>query len=264
MTEVQAGVLPEIESLIRRASVISEWLDKPVIGVPEGCTLQKLDPLLENPRRVVETITLHSIQDFIDYLKRWKLPATVVFADQEKRTLRSLIDFHEDNSKPRWADHSALYTAKLSREAEAWIGENGQGMDQATFADFLEERAIDVKTPSGSELLTLATNLQVISKVTFGSLVKLATGEFDLKYSEDQQHGSVKLPEKFILGIPLYHKGPAYQLEARLRYRVRDGKVVFIYKLVDLEAAQEHAFNEIVNQVKAELADIQVYQGTRK
>lgn len=212
-----------------------------------------------------EHITLNTLDAFITYVKDWRRDATVIFANQEQRSLRALIDYHEDSQKPQWADHSANYTAKLSRQLEAWSNKNGQGLDQALFADFIEERVLDVSQPSGAELLELATNLQVITKATFGSVIKLPSGEFDLRYSEEQQQqGSVKVPEKIVLGIPLYHNGPAYQLTVRLRYRVRDGKVVFSYKIVDLDLALEHAYNEIVTKVTAELQTTKVYQGIRK
>lgn len=264
MTEMTEGAVTEIERLVARATIHREGLDQPVAIVPEGFTAIKLDPFLAVPRRVVEHITLNTLDAYIAYVKDWRRDATVIFADQGQRSLRALIDYHEDNAKPQWADHSANYTARLSRQLDAWSSRNGQNLDQAAFADFIEERVLDVSQPSGAELLELATNLQVITKATFGSVIKLASGDFDLKYAEKKQQGSVKVPEKIVLGIPLYHNGPAYQLTVRLRYRVHDGKVVFSYKIVDLDLALEHAYNEIVAKVTAELTGTKVYQGVRK
>lgn len=264
MTEQPETEIRDIERIVR-GSTIHEVDGAQFAVVPNGYKLEDLEKLQQAPRRIRENVVLHTVDAFIEYAKEWrKTGVSVIFANEEARSLRAVIDYHSklgEVDAASWGTHKASYTAKFSREALAWMGKNGKPMSQIEFAEFLEEHIADVVEPAGADLLERALKLQFIQKAVFGSAVRLQSGEFQLNWSEENQKGTVELPEKIALGIPLFHGGTAYKIEARLRYRLAEGKVTFTYKLVEIEAAIEHAFAEVVTKVCQEVTGVAIYQG---
>lgn len=253
-----------IADLVRASTVNAGVTEVPFIVVPRGFEVQDLEKLGAAPRRVREDIKLHTVESFISYTSLWKADGdSVIFCDEKARTLQAVLDYHEDSDTPTWASHRVHYKAELSREAQAWMANNGKPLPQLSFAEFMEDRVQDVVAPSGADLLERILKLQILKKVVFGSGIRLQTGEFQLNWSEENQQGTVEFPEKISLGIPLFHKGKPYKIDARLRYALNEGKVSFTYKLLNFDEALEQAFAEIVTKVTAEVTEVEVFQGSR-
>ena len=69
---------------------------------------------------------------------------------------------------------------------------------------------------------------------------------------DDQQTlTQMKLFEKIAIGIPVFWNGDAYQITARLRYRVKDGKLTFWYELIRKDKVFEDASNNLINKLKS-------------
>ncbi len=192
-----------------------------------------------------------SLDSFNDYVKRWRGAGTVLFASDSKRSIEAVIDYHPSEISPSWCTHRVQYFAELSREATAWKGADGRSMSQMDFAEFLEEHVADVVNPPGALLLEQALKLQILRKVAFGSAARLQSGEFQLNWSQENDKGTVELPERIEIGIPLFHKGKGYKITARLRYRLNEGTVTFSYRLNEFETSIEHAFDEVVKEAIA-------------
>jgi len=62
--------------------------------------------------------------------------------------------------------------------------------------------------------------------------------------------GNIEIPETMKLGIQIYEGGSAYELEARFRYRIREGKVAMWYDLVRPHKAQRAAVNDVFEQIQ--------------
>lgn len=250
--------------LANAACVHAEHTQVPFVVVPNDHKIEPLENLQAAPRRIRETVNTTTVESFIAYVSKHKTGLAAIFANEEQRRLSAVLDYHGDANLPSWCTHNANYTAKLSREAIAWLGMDGKGQEQIAFAEFLEEHIADVVEPAGADLLERALKLQFIQKAVFGSAVRLQSGEFQLQWSEENQKGTVELPEKIAIGIPIFHNGKAYKVEARLRYRLSEGKVTFTYKLIEPQRAIEHAFAEVVKQVVDGVGNgVPLYFGTR-
>lgn len=231
----------------------------PFVFLPQGHSVESLEKLLPKPTRIKNHVKVVSIDSFISYLLDRKTEHTVVFADEKARTMIGAIDYHQKDGTPSWCTHIVEYTADLSREWLAWVAFHGKTLAQADFADFLEERVLDVVKPSGAQMLEIATKLSIVQKVVFGSSMRLSSGEFQLTYNSDNQKGTIEVPEKIELGIPVLHKGAAYKVEARLRHRLHEGAVHFSYKIVEPEHVVETAFAKQVAEIAGQ--GFRVYEG---
>jgi len=216
--------------------------------VPKGYQIVSLDEYAVRPRRIDACVRMQDTVSFIDYVKHFKLPATRIFFNTAEEEFEAILDYHETET-PAWCDHVATYKPQRSVEFANWMGANRRQFTQVEFARFLEENLPDVVEPNSADLLNIALTFEAKKSVEFASGVRLANGQIQFQYDEvvrgTAQKGTIEIPEKFTLGIPIHLNGPAYRIDARLRWRLQEGKVTFWYELVRPQKFIEHALNEI-------------------
>lgn len=261
-----------------------------VLVVPSGRTVVSLKRYLDEyrikPDRKKGTADLLRIDSFIAHVKRFMDEHSAVFVDvvnQREPRLVAVLDYNEQGAgSPRFGEHRAVYRFPLSEEWKAWSGLAGNPLDQGRFADFLEERIVDILEPSTvgeaitnfartlgialappQRILTLSKGLtlRVGSKVT--RHINLSTGEAKIGFEE--QHGSednspLAIPGGFAIGIPVFRAGPAYQIAVRLRYRVKDGAVTWLVSFQQLDTVWDHAIDEAAFAV-GEATKLPVFYG---
>lgn len=233
---------------------------QPMMVVQQDFKVVDLEKFLPSPRNIKAQPTFRTVDSLISYVKRYQSDSTVVFADAENNTITAIMDYHTDQDTPDWCFHKAFYECPLSKEWQMWVNSDGRKINQRDFAEFLEARSQDVVEPDGAELLEIALTFKAIRQAVFSSGMRLNTGEFQLQYSEENQKGTIELPETITIGIAPFHNGEKYELKARLRYSLRDGDLNFSYHLIDPHRVVEDAFNEIRSKVDIELAEVDVFE----
>lgn len=205
--------------------------------VPAGYSVTPLKSYQLEPDRVTQAVTLLTADDFIAYWKRFKSDSSVIFGDERSATYRAILDYHAADGTAKWCSHSATYACPKSKEWEIWSGSNGKRMTQAAFAEFIEDNYPDIVKPSHAEMIQVSTSLQAKKSVNFSQATRLDNGQSQLMYHEEvkgtveSKGGSMKVPDEFSLKLAVFLGGQAYQLDARLRYRIDDGKLLIWYDL---------------------------------
>lgn len=250
--------MTEIKTLaeLLNSQQVHEINGQPVMVLPNEYKIADLEDYLPAPRRIRQKQVFRSIDSFIEYVGRFSTETTVVFADEQQTRLTAVLDYHQSPESPSWCSHVATYECPFSKEWQAWISYDGKNIEQSEFAEFLEERAQDVVTPTGAELLEIALKFKVIRKACFGSAPRLQTGEFQFQYNEENQKGTVELPEDITIGIAPFHNGEKYEVKARLR----EGRLTLSYRLVEPHRFVEHAFRELITKVDSALENVSVYE----
>jgi uncharacterized protein YfdQ (DUF2303 family) len=225
--------------------------------VPKDYEVKDLESFLPRPLRIKQEVVLYDTDSFIGYVKEFMTGSTLVFFDVQQETFLAAFDYHEID-KPSWNEHSAAFKPRRSVEFTAWMDSNRKQMTQVEFARFLEENLPDVVEPNSAELLQVALTFEAKKSVEFASGVRLANGQIQFQYDEvvrgAAQKGTIEIPEKFVLGIPIHVNGPAYRIDVRLRWRLQEGKVVFWYEVVRPHRFIEHALKEISQRIATETA----------
>ena len=67
---------------------------------------------------------------------------------------------------------------------------------------------------------------------------------------DNQTLAQMKLFEKIAIGIPVFWNGDAYQITARLRYRVKEGRLTFWYELIRHDKVLEDATKTLINKIQ--------------
>lgn len=204
----------------------------PHIVVPEGYELKDLEQALDNPSRCRGTTKLRDVKSFAAVVNEFRGTATKLYGTVTPAVFVAVFNAHAPY-RPGWGDHRASYDCPVSVEWKTWIGKNKQGMNQADFAQFIEDNLPDIL--EGGLLLEVSRTLEAKKKVSFASAIRLSDGQNQFTYEEDIQgtagKGQFKVPEVFELGIPVFEGGPAYKVKARLRYRIDNAKLVLWYDL---------------------------------
>lgn len=236
------------------------------VALPPNWTFIEKDDdakLLTAPRRKIAKVRLHDAESFIDYTKRHgSLTDSTVWcvADYLKGDVNflSIINDHgEDESKPAWRDHCATFAPEFSEEWNRWVGMNKKSFTQADFASFIEDNLKDIAAVEGSatgaQMLEMALTFEANQDMRFKSAIRLQNGGVQMSFVQDddaQTLQKMQVFDRFAIGLPVFWNGDAYRLDARLRYRVRDGKLAFWFELIRQDKVLEAATQTLIAQIR--------------
>lgn len=234
-------------------------------AIPPGWTIKEFDDekLCSIPRRKVATVRLDSVNSFIEYVSRHGTDNTTVWVKADytagKVELTAIVNDHgpDESSLDRdWRDHRAYYAPAFSEEWKRWKGNDKKPMSQAEFATFIGDNLADIaggeQLPSGADMLRMALDFEAKQDMRFKSAIRLQSGGVDLSFVQQEDTGTLekmKLFDRFSVGIAVFWGDSAYRVDARLRYRVREGKLSFWYELIRADKVLEAAAVAIVAKI---------------
>lgn len=218
-----------------------------------------LDMRLSDPARKSGTVKLKDADSFIAYygIHGNGMP---VYATLTPARFLAVLNEH-GKTAAGWRDHRADFQVAHSREWETWSKHNGAGPafnSNESFALFLEDNAPDIVKPDPTTMLAIALNFRIKADVGFSVAQRLEDGNIDLAYSNlvtagatTQAGGKVKIPEQFTINVPVFDGIAAtkYKVDARFRYRLREGKLTLWYELVRPHKVVEAAFKDVWDQI---------------
>lgn len=282
MAETLADVLPKA---IQLGSVIApngvQALTISHYAMPKGTDLKEvktdLEHLLPAPRATKAHAKLAGPADFLAYVARHKKPETLVWCDFNPQSFRlkftAVIDEHA-NGSPGWRRHTAELDPLFSAEWKVWKDTwDRKAQPQTPFAEFLQENGTDIASteesskagyPTALQILTMATNFVMNEERSFKSAVRLQSGGVRMTYVADPDKGTTEdmaMFEKFQIGIPVFHGGGAWAIDARLKYRNNSGKLSFHYELVRPDRVHQAAAEALIDQVRTGLNDVPMIFG---
>jgi uncharacterized protein YfdQ (DUF2303 family) len=237
----------------------------PHVLVPQGMTLQ---PIREYTERqpltpyIDRQVKMFDLPSFVAYVNRFKNQSSLIGVSD--LALRAELDYHAPGQSARNL-HSVMYDLAASEEYQAWSTINNKPQAQQDFALFLEERAGDVVQPASAAMLEIVLTLTANTTIEFKSGKRLDNLTQQLQYVETQQaragqQGNLEIPTGITLSLPLFRHGEPVLIEAKLRTIIRDGKAMFVVKLLGLDRARDDALAKMIEQVATETA-LPVWRG---
>lgn len=210
----------------------------------------------DRPRRRKGAIVVSTLESFIALVNRQSGEQSVIFADDgESPKLTAVLNFHEPGTEgfPAYCDDRIVYPFPLSDEWTAWTEKDGDKLDQAEFAEWLENHLFDIGDPGSAgaisqsfaegagvklagrqALLALSKGLSVRVEHRVARSVNLQSGEGRIEYSEehrDEDGGPLIVPAAFHIVIPVFRGGSRYSIPVRLRYRTSGGRVSWFFEI---------------------------------
>jgi len=235
------------------------------IALPPGWSMKESDDekLLEQPTRIKGEAIVRDIDSFINYVRRHAMPSiSTIYCtaeyENDKIIFTSVLDDHAKDD-PSWCAHKVIYKPDQSVEYKTWTTKHGVTMSQFEFAEFIERNLDDIASaegmPSGSQLLEMALQFEASQDMRLKSHVRLQSGGIQMQFvqdDEDETIAKMTMFDKLAIGVPVFWNGEPYQINARLRYRVREGRVAFWYELIRPEKVFEAACKTTIERIKAE------------
>lgn len=241
------------------------------IVLPPGYSREEIpEHHLRDRPRAIDQVTNHlTVKSFVDYWKRFANNdvSTLYVSDPDKAAFKAVIDATAPEL-PSWEKHRALYACRKSTEWTIWTSYDATKMTQGDFARFIERNLGDVVEPAAAKLLAMAKEFQATRKVVFKSGTNLQNGDIQLTFQEMTNEGAggkgtIQMPEKIKIGIPVFFEGARYTVDAFFKYRVpreEDEALQMWFELDRPDLVREHAFNEVVEQIVKETGAQHVFQ----
>lgn len=240
----------------------------PATGRAEG--LKPLfDAWRTAPESKTGSARVTTLESFIDLTNRHSILHSAIFANTDWRqpSLTTVIDYHQLHGIPdaegekvsaplyhspaEFGRHRVEYKFPLSEEWKAWVGTDKQVMNQQAFAEFIEDHISELASPHEdevsyweeklggkvaypNELKLLSIGLKVHASTRVANSVTLQSGEGEITWAEehrDMKGDKLVVPSLFIIQLPPFFMGEAIRVPVRLRYRVREGAVSWIFQM---------------------------------
>lgn len=251
-TNAAVGFLAGLASTLE----VREILGIPHLFNPLTGAAESLEHLLPRPLRDKTQRELLTVESFNEYVKRFKQPSSSIYTKKNSGGYVIIAEIdHRTETETAWHSHSAAIGLKYSEPLQRWIELNKRQLSQDKFADLLEERALDIKSPSAAEILELAQSLHVTRNLSVKSMVRSNRSANSISFNQDQslkagRDGNLELPTSFIIDIePFARHREHCQIKALLRPRIEDDKPVFTYELQLVEESIEEALGVILNAI---------------
>jgi uncharacterized protein YfdQ (DUF2303 family) len=251
----------DIESILSAGAATADLKivndDQALIVVPSGYEVQDVPRKHFDALRKRRRVTLHEAASFIGYYLDFSDEKSRIFFDEIGETFTAYLDYHGPaGESARWCEHIAIYKCLHSVEWDTWIGKNHQVMTQTVFGQFIEDNLPDIAEPPGATVLQVCRSLEAKKDVTFVSSVRMADGSTQFLYEEEIKgtaaKGTLDIPDAFVLGLRPLRGGDAYKVEAKFRYRIKDGTLTMWYDLVRPHKVMEAALGDVYKKIESE------------
>lgn len=221
---------------------------------------------LDRPHRKTGEFIVTDVASFAGYLDKHGLPETELWGHQEAGRVRAVINANcasgdttegdTTEGDAGWGDHEVWLSLQHSTDWSEWLLASGKYLPQDEFAEFIEDHLPNFGDPTGADMLELARSFKATQRVEFGS-EKHAGGQTTIAYTETTEakagrKGAVEFPDRVRLGIRVYEGGRAYEVGARIRYRIREGSLVIGFKLDRPRDVIREAFDDVVDEIEGE------------
>ncbi len=215
-----------------------------VLETPQGYKVENVSLALPadarpKPVRKVDTVQVHDIASFNTYVNTHKTKGAAIFVNvaDDGATFTGVLNYH-DSENADFGDHRVVYHLKRSKEWQAWMKNNSRALSQVQFCEHIEDCMELITSPMAADLLALMQNLSGKADVAFKQAINLRNGSVKLAYDEDvtirsevsKQAGEMEVPEYIYLAIPPFENVAPYKAIARLRTRIADRRLVFVYE----------------------------------
>lgn len=248
-----------------------------LVGLIVNGTLHTFDEedYADRPRRQTGQVKLTDQDSFASYVNRHKdETATTLWSNVDAGTVTAVLNDHSNGiDVAAHGDHRAMLTVKTTDEWNHWIGRDNKQVPQVDFAEHIEEGAGSITVPEdhpaapdAATMLEVALHFQARRNIDFKSSQRLESGEVAFRYEEQidgkvGQGGSIEIPGSFFLKLQVFQGGNEHTVEARLRYRITEGRLTIGYKLVRPAEVKRKAFEDLTSSISTDTG-LDVFAGT--
>jgi hypothetical protein len=287
--DVQVAALPKGMALQSIKPLLDEYRARPEARRGTA-TLQSLDSFIN------WTLRHKGDETVIFANNNAEAPSLTAIIDYHQKGAQVPAHFHHeqhesDTGIPGWCRHRGLYLLALSKPWQAWAAVEGRSLTLAEMAAFLEDHITDVIQPPAlspsetmleadaklldlvrvlggslagpSKLLELSRGISVHENAKVKNVANLSTGEVQMVFETEHTSGNgepLRIPNMFLIAIPVFEMGAAYRMPVRLRYRRAGNEIKWIFLRHRPELYFDDAFGDVVTAAR-ERCEVPLFLG---
>ncbi|MTH76340.1 DUF2303 family protein [Paracoccus aestuariivivens] len=205
-----------------------------------------------------------------------------------------VVDSEQGDPTAHYGRHRGIYSFPVSEEWKRWNQISGQGLSKDEFGEFIEVNAKDLLDPTPAllghdskpepweqrmievaaqlqgrfgqyaALVQLSRSFQVHETGHLNVTTNRDTGEAQVQFlteHKDPDGQPLRLPNLFMIAIPVFEEGAFYRLAVRFRYRKSGDSVKFYVTLHNPDIALRDAAREAMKRAQ-ELTGVPLLMGT--
>jgi uncharacterized protein YfdQ (DUF2303 family) len=243
--------------------------DRGMVLLPPGWTVDSYDEErdLDRPRRAFANVDVFDGASFVAMVERRQMsgPAPVIYADEDTLALVAVLN-DDEADLAGWRDNRVRLGLRPTPEWAHWSKLDGKMVEQAAFAEHIEDGLNELRDPAPAIMLDIAQSIHGHVNARVKAARRLTDGRVQFAYEEDAgaqagEGGELTIPETLTLVLAPFVGSPAYEMTARFRYRLGRGEVTLGYKLDRPHKVKAAAFADIRTEVEAGLPNAAVING---
>lgn len=217
-------------------------------------TIIDRERFLPNPLRKTGNVQLIDVDSLIRYTEAHYSNAALCYLKPGSNGTSSVFGvILDDHGKDRygstpagWRSHRVFATLKATREWTRWAQADGKMLDQAAFAELVDEGLAQIAAPPAADVLEMAQTLSGGTSVAWRNSHRLDNGETQIQWVEQLdgkagRDGKLTIPSHITLRLSPWQGGPTVELVGRFRWR-KHGTVLTMGVLFDnVEGVLEEA-----------------------
>lgn len=236
-----------------------------VIPTESKLVLESAEKFADAPFNVRGTYKVATVESFKAYLERFVDNDTTVWVHPTSGQVRAVVNDHTDGREPRWGDHRVELDLIPTDQWKFWMSNTNKLLSQETFAEHIEDGVEEIVEPDAATMLEIAQSFHMATSATFRSATRLADGQVQVAYDEENtasagKGGDLTIPTVFTLAVAPFVGEDPYRVQARLRYRAKGGVLAIGYTLERPDDVVRDCLDKIRENLKETFDN--VYLGT--
>jgi uncharacterized protein YfdQ (DUF2303 family) len=271
--DVQVAVLPKGMEIRSIKPLLDEYRARPEARIGTA-SLQSLASFID------WTLRHKGAETVIFANNNAEAPSLTAMIDYHQEGPQVAPKFHHeqqssDTGIPGWCRHRGHYRLALSKPWQAWAAVEGRSLTLSEMAAFIEDHITDVIQPPAqsetmpeadaklldlvrvlggslagpSKLLELSRGISVHENAKVKNVANLSTGEVQMVFETEHTSSDgtpLRIPNMFLIAIPVFEMGAAYRMPVRLRYRRAGSEIKWIFLRHRPELYFDDAFNDVI------------------
>lgn len=251
----------DFQAIINAARTVGKVIEfsgdyAPLILVPQGFSLQSLEPFGAAPRRKTGSCSFQTPESFIRFVETHKTEATVIHTKLDAGAGITATFDHHTKGAAGWNGFKATLQLQQTVEWGKWLSSPGREYNQKQFAEHIEDFIPYFESPTGAEIIQIVETLKVNAKVNVAAVNAEKGRKIRMEFSSETAmtagaDDKLTVPDEIKLKLQPFEGGTAYVLTNKLKVSLKDRALVIQYEPVRFDLIIKDAVKGILQQIHA-------------
>lgn len=229
-----------------------------IVALPEHFSMRDLEQYLPNRRRMRGHMSTLALSDFATYVKTNAEDGAAVFVDPDEMSATAVLNLGSPKAPGHTDNRATVKLKKTAAYSALKAHANGQAINQAKAAEFLEDWPGEIRCFNDQGDITQPKAIAAIRKLSIESMRKLESSEQSLSASKSafeqvQATSADPIPTTIYFVCEPYHGLESRQFVLRLGVLTSGEKPSISLRIIKQELHDEEMANEFADLAREAL-----------